>query len=151
MTTILNDWQFLIGNWESDPDSHVGNEKGTINKAVVTQKPSDQFIFMINEAYRTGNPQGEGWALFFYDETVDKIKTKSVYGMGFVVNYVEESRNADGFTLIAESVDSMPEGFENSSWKLTLKKLTNDQFLYTLLMGNEGEFTTFWEAKYNRV
>ncbi|MHA2278690.1 MAG: hypothetical protein ACXAC2_23165 [Candidatus Kariarchaeaceae archaeon] len=140
-----------MGNWESDPDTHIGNEKGSINKAIISHRPSDQFIYMINEVYRTGTPQGEGWDIYFYDEKVDRIKCKSVFGMGFIVNYVEAKRTDDSFTLIAESVDSMPEGFEETQWKLKLTKSSEDQFLLTLYMGKEDEFSIFWEARYNRI
>jgi hypothetical protein len=151
MSNNLRNWKFLIGNWESDPETHIGNEKGTVNKANFSHKPSDQFLFMINEAYRSGNPQGESWSLFFYDENEDKVKNKSVYGMGFIVNYVEEYQTDNEVIFTAASVDSMPEGFEESAWRLKLKKLSEDKFSFALLMGKEGEYTIFWEAIYNRI
>ena len=150
MSNVFADWNFLKGDWESDPDSHIGHEDNTINKVNISHRPSDQFLFMVNEAYRSGNPQGEGLSLFFYDEAMDKIKCKSIYGMGFVVNYIEEARTENSLTLFAETVDSIPDGFEHTEWKLNLTKLSEDQFLMTLDMGKDGNFTKFWEAKFNR-
>ncbi len=152
MTNLINQWGFLTGKWESDPETHIGNESNTVNKATISQRPSDQFLFMVNEAYRSGNSQGEGWNLFYYDDANDKIMCKSIYGMGFAVNYIEESRTEEEFTMTANSVDAIPDGFEESKWKLKLTKLKNDQFLLSLYMGDKDDnFTIFWDARYNRI
>lgn len=152
MTNLMNQWNFLKGKWESDPETHIGNESNTINKATISQRPSEQFLFMINEAYRSGNTQGEGWNLFYYDDVIDRLMCKSIHGMGFVVNYIEENRTEDEFTLLASSVDAIPDGFEESKWKLKLTKLDNDQFLLSLYIAQKDEeFTIFWEARYNRI
>jgi hypothetical protein len=71
--------------------------------------------------------------------------------MGFIVNYVEEHRSDNGFTLLADTVDAMPDGFEDSQWKLKLTKSSDDQFTLSLYMGKNDEFSLFWEAQYNRI
>jgi hypothetical protein len=51
MSNELEKWKFLLGEWESDPETHVGNENGAVNHAKIDHKPSDQFIFMVNEVF----------------------------------------------------------------------------------------------------
>lgn len=88
----------------------------------------------------------------FFDNELDKFKCKSVYGYGFIVNYIESERSENSISLISESIDACPPDFKDIQLILQFIKKSDDKFVISLKMGKTLEsMNVFWEAAYNKL
>ncbi|MHA1453526.1 MAG: hypothetical protein ACTSRD_11760 [Promethearchaeota archaeon] len=147
----LSKWKFLLGKWESIPESHIGDPPCTINKVKITEYPNDKFLMLKSESWRDGVLTSNGLAVLYYDYSEQKFKMKAFFEYGFVNNYMEyESTDTEiKFETITEST---PEGFETTHFRQYLKKDSETRFTITLDTATENqEYKKFYETTYEKT
>ena len=147
----MESWKFLIGKWESIPESHIGDPPGTINKVKITQYPNEKYLMLKSEGWRDGVLTSNGLAVMHYDYSINKFKMKAFFETGFVNNYTEYENTGTEIKFETET-ESPPKGFETTRFRQYLKKENDKRFTITLdtAKGND-EFKKFYETSYHKV
>ena len=147
----LTNWKFLVGKWESIPESHVGDPPGTVNKVKITEYPNEKFLMLKSEGWRDGVLTSKGLATMFYDYTTQKFKMKAFFEYGFVNNYTEYESSDNEIKFDTET-ESTPKGFETTRFRQYFKKESDSRFTITLDTAKENEdFKKFYETTYHKV
>jgi hypothetical protein len=147
----LDQWKFLIGKWESVPESHIGDPPGTINKVQIKEYPNDKFLMLKSEGWRDGILTTNGLAVLYFDNSMKKFKMKAFFEYGFVNNYTEYESSESEIKFETET-ESTPEGFETTRFRQYLTKESNTRFTITLDTANENEdFQKFYETTYEKT
>lgn len=139
----LEDWHFLIGEWQGqskDPES----EEGIIETSdVYTLELSGVYIMGRHKAVKDGNIVHEAFSLMYYDKRNKKLRRKSAYSYGFVNNEVEFERTNDVVRFDIE-MEPSPQAFDGTRWKSYIKKISETEIREGLEVAKgEEDFTIY--------
>lgn len=147
----MEPWKFLVGKWESIPESHVGDPPGTVNKVKISEYPNEKFLMLKSEGWRDGVLVSNGLAVMHYDYAIQKYKMKAFFEYGFVNNYTEYE-NTEAVIKFETQTESPPKGFETTRFRQYLKKESDRRFTITLDTAKENEdFQKFYETTYEKT
>ncbi len=150
MSSPLDNWQFLVGNWTIIPEESTGADPESIEKMIVTNYPAASFIHMKSESWKGENKVSDGLSIMFYDTESNQVKIKGFSGMGFVNNYFSTAVSDDRISFDSVN-ENIPVDFRQFQFRYHLTKESNDRFISTLEMaGEDGEFRKFWEGVFQR-
>ncbi|TFG19114.1 MAG: DUF1579 domain-containing protein [Promethearchaeota archaeon] len=147
----LSTWKFLLGKWESVPESHIGDPPDTINKVKITEYPNDKYFMLKSEGWRDGVLTSNGLAVMYYDYSQQKFKMKAFFEYGFVNNYTEYE-SSDREIKFETETESPPKGFESTRFRQYLRKESDTRFTITLDTATKNEdFKKFYESTYEKT
>jgi hypothetical protein len=136
--SLLDEWHFLIGTWESKSEGQFG-EKGIIEGVTVFSfEPSEMFIMAKGENWCEGRLLNKSISLFFYDNTARKLKRKTFFSYGFVNNEVERSKSKNEIEFDI-TMEPLPKNFEGTCWRSFIRKISDTQIATGLKVAKEGE------------
>ncbi len=139
----LEDWHFLIGEWQGqskDPES----EEGLIETSdVYTLEMNGVYIMGKHKAVKDGKVIHESISLMYFDRRNKKLRRKSAYSYGFVNNEVEFERTNDvvRFDVVQEP---SPQAFDGMRWRSYIKKTSETEVSEGLEVATgEEDFTNY--------
>lgn len=152
MSTKIDNWDFLVGKWESVPETHVGEPDGAKTYMKIEPYPSNQYFSMRSRSEVNDQLVTNGLSVIYFDNASNNYKLKTFFGMGFVVNYEELEHSDNKIVLEAVSVESQPPDFGDSDFRYTITKKGDDLFDIHLEMKPPGqEYFSFWRSDFERT
>jgi hypothetical protein len=140
MTSPLDRWKFLIGEWkgESKTEREFGEKERIEGTATFTLDPSDKFIMSRGEAWSAGQLINKSISIMFYDDIQQKFKRKTFFSYGFVSNEVEHSRNESEIEFDVTMEPSQKQ-FMGTQWRSFIRKISDNKVAVGLEVAKEGE------------
>jgi hypothetical protein len=139
----LEDWHFLLGEWQGqskDPES----DEGVIETSdVYTLEMDGVYIMGRHKAVKDGKVVHEAISLMYHDKRTKKLRRKSAYSYGFVNNEVEFERTKDVVRFDIE-MEPSPQAFDGMRWKSYINKISENEIREGLEVAKgEEDFTTY--------
>jgi hypothetical protein len=147
MTSPLDSWKFLIGEWkgESKTEKEFGEKEKIEGTATFTLDPSDRFITSKGETWSAGKLVNKSISSMFYDDAEQKFKRKTFFSYGFVNNEVEHSRSESEIKFDV-TMEPAQKQFAGTQWRSFIRKISDTKIAVGLEMAKEGEpFKTYGE------
>lgn len=146
MSSPLDQWRFLIGEWKGSAKDQFG-EKGVIEGvAVFSNEPSEMFIMEKGEGWCEGRLLNRSIGLLFYDSVEQKFRRKTFFSYGFVNNEVECSRDEKEIKFDVK-MEPLPKNFEGTHWRSFIRKISDTKVAMGLEVAKEGkEFRKYGES-----
>lgn len=140
MTSPLDSWKFLIGEWkgESKTGGEFGERERIEGTAAISFDPSDKFIMSKGESWSAGQLVNRSISIMFYDDVEQKFKRKTFFSYGFVNNEVEHSRSENEIKFDV-TMEPLPKQFRGTRWRSFIRKISNNKLAVGLEVTKEGE------------
>lgn len=122
----LEDWHFLIGEWQGQSQDPESDECVIVTSDVYTLEMNGVYIMGRHIATKDGQAIHESISLMYYDKRHKKLRRKSAYSYGFVNNEVEFERTSDivRFDVVQEP---SPQAFDGMRWRSYIKKISDSE------------------------
>ncbi len=146
--------KFFVGHWQGTSQGEPGQGKGERNYEFVL---GGKFLQLKNKSVyppQEKNPKGEvheDLGLYSYDGQRKKFVLRQFHVEGFVNEYVEQERAADGKTLVfvTDRIENIPEGWRARE---TYKIVNQDEYTEVFeLAPPQKEFELYAESHWKRV
>jgi hypothetical protein len=147
MTSPLDGWKFLVGEWkgESKSEREFGEKEKIEGTTTFALDPSDRFILSEGETWSAGQLVNKSISIMFYDDTEQKFKRKTFFSYGFVNNEVEYSRSENEIKFDITMEPSQKQ-FAGTRWRSFIRKISENKVAVGLEVAKEGEpFKTYGE------
>ena len=151
MSSSLEDWHFLIGEWKGQSKGQFGGE-GTIETSeIFTLEMNGVFLMGRIKVVRDGKTEHESLSMMYYDKRNKKILRKTFFSYGFTNNEVEFERTEDMIRFDVVSEPS-PQAFDGMKWRSYIEKISDTEFRDGLEVAKSGEdFASYGETVVKRV
>ncbi|MFW9767850.1 MAG: hypothetical protein ACFFF9_01025 [Candidatus Thorarchaeota archaeon] len=148
----LEDWYFLIGEWEGGSTDQF-DEEGTIKTSeVYTLELNGVYIMGRHDAFnKDGNLIHKALSMLYYDRHNKIMLRKTFYSYGFTNNEVELERTDDmiRFEVVQEPI---PQAFDGMKWRSYIKKVSETEIRDGLEVCKPGEdFSSYGESVSKKI
>jgi hypothetical protein len=151
MSSPLDSWHFLIGEWQGHSKDQFGGEGGIETSEIYTLELNGVYIMGRIKVVRDGKTEHESLSMMYYDRRNKKILRKTFFSYGFTNNEIEFERTDDmiRFEVIQEPV---PQAFDGMRWRSYIKRISDTEFQDGLEVAKSGEdFTSYGETVVKKV
>lgn len=151
MSSPLEDWYFLIGEWQGQSKDEFGGEGVIETTESYTLEVNGVYIVGKIRVVRNGKLEHESLSLMYYDKRNKKILRKTAFSYGFVNNEVEYERTNDiiRFEVVPEPV---PQAFDGMRWRSYIRKISDKEIRDGLEFAKDDEdFTSYGETMVKKV
>lgn len=145
---------FFAGHWRGSTQGEPGQGQGERDYEFVLR---GKFLQLKNKTVyppQAKNPKGEvheDLGLFSYDGARKKLVLRQFHVEGFVNEYVEQERSADGKTLVfvTEKIENIAAGWRaRETWKI----VSQDEYAEIFELAPPGkDFAVYAESHWKRV
>jgi hypothetical protein len=151
ISSPLENWHFLVGEWRGYSKDQFGGEGLTETSTLFTLEMNARYLMSVHEARREGSLENQSVGLMFYDTRNRRFLRKTFFSYGFVNNEVEYESN-DSEIRFEITSEPTPEAFERMRWRSYIRKISDNEVRMGLESANEGEdFVSYGETIMKRV
>lgn len=149
--TPLEDWYFLIGEWNGESKDQF-DEEGTIETSeIYTLELNGVYIMGRHEVVNDGKLIHKSLSMLYYDKRNKRMLRKTFYSYGFTNNEVELERTEDMIRFEAVQ-EPTPQAFDGMRWRSYIKKISETEIHDGLEVAKQGEdFSSYGESVSKKV